>query len=145
MCKFIISLSFDYKASGHLESVELAAELFGSVGTCFVRSSFYYPAITLADFQLVKAVLMFTVVYIVKDSPFMTIGDAVASFLDERDTATSRIGLLSIYDARKGYHAVETTWVGPTRRWKDATSRKRRVFTLTLYSLRVPIVSYPSC
>lgn len=78
---------------------------------------------------------MFSVVYIVRDNPFMTIGDAVASFLDERDTATSGIGLLSIYDAKKGYHAVETTWEDPIRRWKDATSKKRRAFTLILYSI----------
>jgi hypothetical protein len=81
---------------------------------------------------------MFSIVYIVKDNPFMTIGDAVASFLDERDSATRDLGLLSIYNAKRGYHAVETTWDEPIRRWKDATSKTRRAFTLMLYSISQP-------
>ncbi|KAH5426660.1 hypothetical protein HBI47_117900 [Parastagonospora nodorum] len=97
-------------------------------------------AIIVTTLNFFKAALMFSVVYIVKDNPFMTIGDAVASFLDERDTATSGIGLLSIYDAKKGYHAVKATWDDPIRRWKDASSKKRRAFTLMLLAAASSIV-----
>ena len=40
----------------------------------------------------------------------MTIGDAVASFLDNRDEATRNTGLVSIHDIKKDYGAGANTW-----------------------------------
>jgi hypothetical protein len=77
---------------------------------------------------------MFTIVYTVRENPLMTMGDAVASFLDEKDTATDDMGLLSIHDVKKGYSAIQATWDNPRHRWKDATSKRRRIVALILYS-----------
>lgn len=77
---------------------------------------------------------MFYIVYSTNENPLMTMGDAVASFLDERDIATKNAGLQTLADTKKGYSVGVNTWSDPRRRWKDATSRKRRLITLTLYS-----------
>jgi hypothetical protein len=88
---------------------------------------------TEADFHLVKAALMFSIVFFVKDHPLMTMGDAVASFLDERDIETSDMNLRIKDNTRESYSTFDTTYNPPTRRWKDATSKKRRFFALLLY------------
>lgn len=75
---------------------------------------------------------MFYVLYSLKGDPIMTMGDGVASFLDERDVTTKYLGLLSIRNAKRGYSASPTTWNDPRWRWKDATSRMRRTVTLLL-------------
>jgi hypothetical protein len=87
-----------------------------------------------ADVKLGKAVLMLIIVYTVKENPLLTMGDAVASFLDDDDTTTDDMGLVSIHDIKKGYSAVQTTWDNPRHRWKDATSKRRRTVALVLYS-----------
>jgi hypothetical protein len=75
---------------------------------------------------------MYYIVYATKENPLMTMGDAVASFLDETDATTDKLGLLSIRDTKKGYTAGVTTWNSPRRRWKDATSKLRRAVTILL-------------
>jgi hypothetical protein len=69
----------------------------------------YDFADTETDLLLVKAVLMLFIVYSIKENPLMTMGDAVASFLDERDVTTASMGLMSLYDCKKGYFATKTT------------------------------------
>jgi hypothetical protein len=81
---------------------------------------------------------MFSIVFFVKDYPLMTMGDAVASFLDERDIETRDIDLRTIHNARKSYNEFDTTHKSLIRRWKDATSKKRRAFTLILYRVYHP-------
>ena len=81
----------------------------------------------------VKAVLMFYILKSTKEDPLMTMGDAVASFIDEPDSTTENIGLLSIQDCKRGYKPGATTWQNPQWRWKDVTSVKRRTVTLLLY------------
>lgn len=81
---------------------------------------------------------MFYIVYSTQENPLMTMGDAVASFLDEKDVATKDSGLQSLKDIKKGYSVGVRTWSVQRRRWRDATSRKRRFVTLTLYSSHTP-------
>ena len=76
---------------------------------------------------------MFYIVYSLEDNPLMTIGDAVASFLDERDITSKHLGLLSIRNAKQGRSAGATIWNSPRQRWKEATSKTRRTLTLLLY------------
>lgn len=80
---------------------------------------------------------MFSVVFLVKEKPLMTMGDAVASFLDEKDATTNNIGLVNIHDLRKGYSAGAITWENQHWRWKDVTSKTRRIVTLILYALSI--------
>lgn len=72
----------------------------------------------------------------IKEDPLMNMGDAVASFLEDRDTASDRFGLLSIHDCKKGPKIGGTVWRNALWRWKDATSKKRRAVTLLLYDIR---------
>ena len=61
-------------------------------------------------------------------------GDAVASFLDDRDETTLKAGLVSIHDMKNGYNAGANNWENRRWRWKDATSKSRRIVTLILYA-----------
>ncbi|KAJ4311882.1 hypothetical protein N0V94_007729 [Neodidymelliopsis sp. IMI 364377] len=89
-------------------------------------------AIIVTVLNIFKAVLMFCVVYLIDEDPIMTMGDAIGSFLDERDIVTKDIGLLSRHDFKKGYSTGATTWHDSSWRWKDATSKKRRTVTIIL-------------
>jgi hypothetical protein len=93
-------------------------------------------AVIVTVLNFLKAALMFYIVYSIEDNPLMTIGDAVASFLDEKDHATERTGLLSIIDIRRGYSVGPSDWEDRRRRWKDTTSIKRLTTAFILYSIR---------
>jgi hypothetical protein len=88
--------------------------------------------VTILNFS--KAALMFYVAYSMEEHPLMTIGDAVASFLDEEDETTKAISLLSVFDIKKGYTTGAKKWEDRRWRWKDATSKKRRATTFVMYS-----------
>jgi hypothetical protein len=77
---------------------------------------------------------MFSVIFMIKGNPLMTIGDAVASFLDNRDESTMNTGLISIHDIKKDYGAGANIWDNRRWRWKDATGISRRIVTLLLYA-----------
>lgn len=82
---------------------------------------------------LAKAVLMFYIAFYINDEPLITMGDAVASFLAENDPTTKNMCLLSIHEVRKnGYRAGARAWQDERLRWKDVTSKKRRVTTILL-------------
>ena len=77
---------------------------------------------------------MYSVVYITKENPLMTVGDAVASFIDHRDPVTVKMGLLSIRNVKKnGYSAGVTAWSNRRQRWKDVTSKRRRTVAIITY------------
>ncbi|KAJ8109018.1 hypothetical protein OPT61_g7764 [Boeremia exigua] len=97
-------------------------------------------AIIVTALNFFKALLMFYVVYSLEDNPLMTMGDAVASFLDKRDATTEYVGLISIRDAKRGYSAGATTWEDPRRRWKDATSKSRRTITALMFTIALGTV-----
>lgn len=75
---------------------------------------------------------MLVVLFATRENPLMTMGDAVASFLDKKDVTTGGLGLLSRRDLRKGYTVSSTTWHNRRWRWKDVTSKTRRLITILL-------------
>jgi hypothetical protein len=97
-------------------------------------------AVIVTVLNIVKAALMFYVAYSTKESPLMTMGDAVASFLDDKDDTTNDMGMFSIHDHRKNYSSGASAWDDRPWRWKDATSKKRRATTLILYPCSSPSI-----
>jgi hypothetical protein len=83
--------------------------------------------------SLVKTVLMFYIVLYVRDEPLITMGDAVASFLESSDPITKDMCLLSIHDIRKNeLQAGGREWRNSRFRWKDVASKKRRATTMLM-------------
>ena len=88
--------------------------------------------------HIVKAGVMFYVAFLVRDEPLMTMGDAVASFLERPDPTSKNRCLWAFANQRmfrdgKGikHHGVgPQRWTCPQYRWKDATSPERRVVTI---------------
>jgi hypothetical protein len=77
---------------------------------------------------------MFFVAFYVPDEPLITVGDAVASFLEKPDATTKGMCLLSIRDVRQGDYqeANPRKWLNQRFKWKDVASRKRRGTTLAM-------------
>lgn len=92
-------------------------------------------AILVTVLNFLKAVLIFCTAFGIKEDPLMTMGDAVASFLERQDETTKGMCLLSVHDVKKhkGYFpAGIQAWEGQQRRFKDVTSRTRRIVTFTM-------------
>lgn len=53
---------------------------------------------------------MWFVIYSTKENPLLTMGDAVASFLDKRDPTTKSLSLLSLHDCKADYDAGAKPW-----------------------------------
>jgi hypothetical protein len=81
---------------------------------------------------------MFVVAFSIKGDPLMNMGDAVASFLHDEDVNSDTLGPLSMHDCKKNSRYGAHVWNNPRWRWKDATSKKRRIVTLLLYDLQDP-------
>lgn len=75
---------------------------------------------------------MVLVLVAVKDNPILTIGDAVTSFLNDRDPVTTRSGLTNSNDWKKGYIPTARPWDGKRYRWKDIPSKLRRAVFATM-------------
>jgi hypothetical protein len=75
---------------------------------------------------------MFYTYFSTKEEPLMTIGDALASFLDKRDAATKELGLFTVYNRSKRYRPGANSWRDPHWRWKNATSQTRHAVVLVL-------------
>ncbi|KAF1928320.1 uncharacterized protein M421DRAFT_63465 [Didymella exigua CBS 183.55] len=90
--------------------------------------------------NLFKALLMWFVIYSTKEDPLLTMGDAVASFLDERDPTTVRSSLISLHDCKADYDAGAKPWRDQRTRWKDTTSRLRRGVTLGLFATALLVI-----
>jgi hypothetical protein len=76
---------------------------------------------------------MFYVALYVRDEPLITMGDAVASFMESSDPTTKDMCLLSIHDVRK--KRLQTggrEWINSRFRWKDVASKKRRATTMLM-------------
>jgi hypothetical protein len=87
-----------------------------------------------ADPYAVKAALMFYVAICIRDEPLMTIGDAVTSFLDREDLNTKDMCLFMVKDSKShGSDQVgPRVWNDIQYRWKDVTSKRRRVLTVCM-------------
>lgn len=94
--------------------------------------------------NLFKAVLILYTVFYVKDNPLMTMGDAVASFMEDRDPTTKDLCLLTMHDLKQHrdfFPAGPREWSGQKYRWKDVTSRTRRTVTLIMFVIAIGTVS----
>jgi hypothetical protein len=67
---------------------------------CTVQSSLPIVAVILF-LNLAKAIMMFIIAFSVKESPLLTMGDAIASFLDRPDPYTKDMCLASRFDIQK--------------------------------------------
>jgi hypothetical protein len=74
----------------------------------------------------VKAALMFYIVYSTREDPLMTLGDAIASFLETKDATTQ-------YQSNFAPHP----WTNSKAKWREATSKRRRLITIIMC---VPVV-----
>ncbi|KAI4948952.1 hypothetical protein J4E91_005414 [Alternaria rosae] len=86
---------------------------------------------------IVKAGLMFYVAFSVQDEPLMTMGDAVASFLENEDLTTKNMCLSTQVDFRNrtGYQVGPRQWTNERFRWKDVTSTSRKIITVVIFLL----------
>lgn len=87
--------------------------------------------VTILNFLKV-CIILFTA-FGIKEDPLMTMGDAVVSFLEEKDLTTMNVCLLSINDVKKnrGYFPVGLkSWTDERCQWKDVTSFARRFVTV---------------
>ncbi|XPT03930.1 hypothetical protein M3J09_013016 [Ascochyta lentis] len=101
-------------------------------------------AIVVTVLNLVKAALMFFIAFRVYDDPLITIGDALASFLNKPDPTTTKMCLLSKQDVKRnqdGYTAGPRQYVDRQYRWKDATSKTRRTVTLVICLIMLGVVA----
>ncbi|KAF3005003.1 hypothetical protein E8E13_008650 [Curvularia kusanoi] len=83
--------------------------------------------VTILNF-IKAALILYTALY-TKEQPLMTMGDAVASFLEVEDPTTVGMCLASKKDM---WPASPRQWSGARFRWKDVTSKTRRVCTFLL-------------
>lgn len=92
-------------------------------------------AVLITVLNFFKAVLIFYTALKKGEDPLLTMGDAVASFLERRDETTRRMCLLSVKDVRihDGYFpAGPTAWKGERHYFKSVTSERRRTVTFLL-------------
>jgi hypothetical protein len=96
-------------------------------GQCSLRFT-KYIAILVTVLNLLKAAVMCYVALGIKENPIMTMGDAVASFLEKKDPTTAGMCLLSIHDARHnhGYFpAGRKQFERKGNAWRDVASKER--------------------
>ncbi|ORY11736.1 hypothetical protein BCR34DRAFT_483765 [Clohesyomyces aquaticus] len=100
-------------------------------------------AILVIVLNFCKALIILYTVFGVEDDPLMTMGDAVASFLENPDSTTRNMCLLTMKQA-KTYNwcrpALSQEWDPTVHRWKDATSKTRRTTTFAMYVLALILV-----
>lgn len=92
-------------------------------------------AILVTILNFFKAILIFYTALGTKENPLMTMGDAVASFLEREDETTKGMCLLSVRDVKthdQYFPAGPKAWTGERRHFKDVTSRTRRTVTFAL-------------
>ncbi|PVH98584.1 hypothetical protein DM02DRAFT_615710 [Periconia macrospinosa] len=100
-------------------------------------------AILVTILNLIKAALILYTVFGIKDEPLLTMGDAVASFLEREDLTTRDMCLLSVKEIKesKNYFPVgPRMWSAERWRWKDVASVRRRIATISIFVLTVVAV-----
>lgn len=93
-------------------------------------------AILVTCLNLFKACLIFYVAFFTTDEPLLTMGDAVVSFLENKDTTSSDMCLLTMQEVKKSKHHFPLgpkQWTDKRRRWKEVTSLRRRLTTILMY------------
>ena len=87
---------------------------------------YFSPTIagTVIGMNALKAVAMGLVLYVLKDTPLLNLGDAVASFLDAPDETTECMGVVSKSDFKTGMGY--TTWIPGAKPYDTARQRRYR-------------------
>ena len=80
----------------------------------------------------VKAALMFYFIYSFKEDPLITMGDAVASLLDEEDETTHDLSLFSVRKGTIGHSADVRPWEDVICEWEGSTSKRRRKIIVSM-------------
>ncbi|KAB8224802.1 hypothetical protein BDV33DRAFT_187817 [Aspergillus novoparasiticus] len=102
---------------------------------CKLQYSLYLVVIVIA-FNLVKAIVLCYVAFSPKESPLLTAGDAVSSFLRAPDQFSRGMCLLSMESVRQPAKYSRTmTFDTNLRRWRSAMSRRRWSLGITCYSI----------
>jgi len=99
-------------------------------------------AIIVIAMTALKTVFICIVAFGVKESPILTMGDAVVSFLNKPDKETKRMCLVSksdIVDAKRKWTFVPRTFKRTRARWYQAATAKRWILCIVLYVLLPPI------
>lgn len=95
---------------------------------CKLQYSLYLVVIVIA-FNIVKAIVLCYVAFTSKDSPLLTTGDAVSSFLRTPDQSSRGMCLLPMESVRQPAKYRRTmTFDAKPRRWRSAISRRRWSF-----------------
>lgn len=90
-----------------------------------------------------KAALMFYAAFKISGEPLITMGDAVASFVDNPDPSTKNMCLLSVLDLKDGYVRPDgRDWKHPKASWRHATSKARRTVVMVSFALLLTTISF---
>lgn len=75
---------------------------------------------------------MYYIAFHIHDEPLMTMGDAVASFLEKEDSTTKDMcsSTLEDFRNRRGFLVQRRQWSDKRHRWKDVTNRSGRFITV---------------
>ena len=90
-----------------------------------------YLMLVVMGFHLVKLILMGCLVLCIEETPLITIGDAIADFINKEDDFTYGRSLFSRYDfekAGKDWPAGEKRWSSKAVSWSDAGSRRHWIW-----------------
>ena len=103
---------------------------------CKVRWNFSIAGFVTAV-NLLKTLIIFYTAFGITESPLMTVGDAVSSFLEREDKSTTNMCLTSIEDIRTtrrglGRVMVPRKWADRRFKTKDGPSRSRHPVTFLL-------------
>lgn len=92
--------------------------------------------------NLLKALLICYTVFRIKEDPIMTIGDAVTSFLESPDPTTKGSCLLTMKQVKKqSSQRAPERWRAKVYRWKDVTSKTRKLTTISMLVICLSAVS----
>lgn len=93
-------------------------------------------AIVVVLLNFLKGLLMFYTVFGIKEEPLLTMGDAVASFLNTKDSKTADMCLASIDDLmaakKRGFNIGARPCKGKKYKWSDAVSGPRLAWLFLL-------------
>ncbi|KAF2871414.1 hypothetical protein BDV95DRAFT_606853 [Massariosphaeria phaeospora] len=101
-------------------------------------------AVLVIVLNALKAAVIFYTVFGVEEDPLLTVGDAVSSFMEKEDMVTRDMCLLTMKDVKRSEYRFSTLpkqWTKTTPRWRDVTSKERRVAAFTLSAVALTIVS----
>ncbi|KAF2019264.1 hypothetical protein BU24DRAFT_489262 [Aaosphaeria arxii CBS 175.79] len=114
-----------------------------SISSCRIHV-LYQIGWLITALNLLKATLILVTVFMVKEDPLMTMGDAVASFMKMEDPTTLNMSFISTRELKQHVpftSGMQREWRKTKFRWKDSISKTRRIVTLFLFICAIAAVS----